>query len=344
MGNFNLYSIIETIEKQIQKFAYEIENIASQTNLLALNATIEAARAGDAGKGFAVVANEVKNLSIQATHNSRDLRSEILGVINEMKKQTILLQEQLNEKEYLKLSEMCQNIVQLIVRNLYERTADVRWWATDDAFHKCLSTLDEASINNAITRLSLINRFYSVYLDLLLVGKDGKVIACSNPAKFPNVIGSDQSGKAWFEDALVTKSGDQYVVDKIFKDQNHQNKMVAVYSAAVRANGDINGEVLGTLGVFFDWDEQARIIVQDEPTLLEEQWSRTRVLLLDNNFRIIAASDGHGLLTTYKLNTAKGNKSYYINDQKELVAYAKTIGYQEYNGLGWYGVVIQQIK
>ena len=37
---------------------------------------------------------------------------------------------------------MALTMVQLIVRNLYERTADVRWWATDDALYKALETMN----------------------------------------------------------------------------------------------------------------------------------------------------------------------------------------------------------
>lgn len=339
MSNTSISLVINDIQSRVEKFATINESIASKTNLLALNATIEAARAGESGKGFSVVASEVKSLARQAAENSKELRTHVLREIGE---QTGILQKQFDEKEYGRLSEMSQTLVQLIVRNLYERTADVRWWATDDALFKCLESMDPALVNHAVQRMGLINRFYSVYLNLLLVGPDGRVVACSQPNKFPQVTAANVGTSAWFQKAYATTSGDQYTVDEIYRDPLHDNKMVAVYATAVRQGGEVNGKVLGVLGVFFDWDEQARVIVQNEPSLSEEEWKRTRVMLLDQNMRVIAASDNRGLLEPFRLENRSQQKGYYINSDKELVAFARTLGYQEYDGLGWYSVITQK--
>ena len=309
--------------------------------MLALNATIEAARAGDAGKGFAVVAGEVKNLATQAAQNSKELRSD---VIKEIQAQTTALQNQFNESEYGRLAEMAQTLVQLIVRNLYERTADVRWWATDDALVRCLESTDQSSVQYAIERLGLINRFYSVYLNLLLASPTGAVVASAKPTAFPNAIDANIADAPWFKNGLATTKGDQYVAADIFHDPLHEKKMVAVYSTAVRKGGKVDGEVVGVLGVFFDWEEQARVIVQNEPSLSKEEWGRSRVLLLDHRFRIIAASDNNNLLTVFFLDHKDRQKGYYVNEHRELVAYSKTLGYQEYDGLGWYAGIIQKLK
>lgn len=339
--NVNIVEIISTIQEEVQKFARTNETIAHHTNLLALNATIEAARAGEYGKGFAVVAQEVKSLASQAANNSKELRTTILKRITQ---QTDELAAYFEERDCNRLIEMSQTLVQLIVRNLYERTADVRWWATDDAFYKCMENLTEENIQHAIKRLGIINRFYSVYSDLVLTDTKGKVIACSNPQKYSKVIGADVSGYQWFRGAVATASGDEYVVDDIYNCPLHNHEPMAVYAAGVRAGGEIHGKLVGTLGVYFAWGEQSRCIVQDEPNLSKDEWKMSRVLLLDNNMRIIAASDGKELLQNFPLNTSGQTKGYYRDTQGNLVCFAKTIGYQEYNGLGWYGVIVQKAK
>jgi hypothetical protein len=337
-NDVSIATIISNIQTRIEKFASINEKIAGQTNLLALNATIEAARAGEAGKGFAVVAGEVKNLAKQAAENSKELRTLVL---TEIRTQTSSLQSQFDDKEYGRLSEMSQTLVQLIVRNLYERTADVRWWATDTALFNCLESMTQADIDYAVERMALINRFYSVYLNLVLVDPTGKVIACSQPSLFPKAAGTNIAHVPWVQKALATASGDQYVVDEIYRDFVHNNKMVAVYATAVRSGGKVDGKVVGALGVFFDWEDQARVIVKNEPSLSAEEWGRSRVMLLDNNLRIIAASDDKDLLAPFKLEHKNQQKGYYFTENNTLVAFAKTIGYQEYDGLGWYAVITQ---
>ncbi len=339
MSSVQIKTVIQTIQSEVQKFAQTNEKIASQTNLLALNATIEAARAGEYGKGFAVVAQEVKSLASQAASNSKELRTNVLKRISE---QTESLSQQFETSHYGRLSEMAQTLVQLIVRNLYERTADVRWWATDDASVKCLENITNDSKQHASQRLGIINRFYSVYLDLLLVDTNGKIVASSNSDRFPAVIGADASRYNWFASAMNTTSGDQYIVDDIYNSPLHGNRAVACYSAAVRRGGDLNGEVIGVLGVYFDWQDQARGIVCDEPNLTALEWSRSRVLLLDNKSRIIAASDGQDLLSHFPLSNAGKTKGFYFDEAGNTIAFARTIGYQEYDGLGWWGVIIQK--
>jgi hypothetical protein len=331
--------LMKNVEEEVQRFARTNEKIAGQTNLLALNATIEAARAGEAGKSFAIVASEVKNLARQAADNSTSFRHAVLSRIQQV---LTITDELVNSIEGIRLVELYQILVQLIVRNLYERTADCRWWATDEAFYKCLENPSEAAAAHATARLGVINRFYTVYLNLLLTDRMGKIIATSRPDMFSAPMGSNVGNTKWFRQAANHASGDLYSVDDIYNCDMHNNKPVAVYGASVRRGGELNGEVLGVLGVYFDWGDQSRAIVQDEPTLSPEEKSRTRVMLLDNNFRVIAASDNDGLLQPFDLKTSGNTKGSYIDPNGNVVAFAKTIGYQEYDGLGWYGVIVQK--
>ncbi len=73
---------LSSAAREISKVTEVISEISAQTNLLALNATIEAARAGEAGKGFAVVAAEIKQLAIQTTEATNDIKERIESIQN----------------------------------------------------------------------------------------------------------------------------------------------------------------------------------------------------------------------------------------------------------------------
>jgi hypothetical protein len=79
-------------------------------------------------------------------------------------------------------------------------------------------------------------------------------------------------------------------------------------------------------------------------SLSENEWIHSRVLLLDSSFRIIAASDGKGLYSKFPLKINKDvTKSYYKDNNGQLIAYARTLGYEDYDGLGWYGIIVQKV-
>jgi hypothetical protein len=175
-----------------------------------------------------------------------------------------------------------------------------------------------------------------------MVDKQGTVVAVANDA-YRSLIGVDLSHEKWVQMALGTASGDEYIVDDPQRDPHHGNTQVLTYATAVRAGGETHGEVLGALGIYFNWEEQGRSIVEDEPTLSDKDKRRTKVFLLDANHKVIACNDQNLLYTPFPLrNEGRTKGSYYNGD--EIVAYAKTIGYEEYDGLGWWGCVVQKLE
>jgi hypothetical protein len=73
----------------------------------------------------------------------------------------------------------------------------------------------------------------------------------------------------------------------------------------------------------------------------DEEKARSRVLLLDQNHRVLASSDGKGVLEeTFKLDTSGGDMGSYAEGDL-TVGYALTPGYETYQGLGWYGCLVQ---
>jgi len=320
-----------------------IAEINRETRFLALNALIEAARAGEAGRGFSVVANQVKHVSERISGITGELTTELGGSIAELTQLGDAMIRQMRGHQGQRLADLALNMIDVIDRNLYERSCDVRWWATDAAIVAAASRPgDGAAAAFASERLGVILNSYTVYLDLWVIDAQGRVIANGRPRNYPGVAGRVVRGVDWFQRAMATRSGDDYVAHDITVSRFLDNASVATYATAIRAGGRADGAPQGVLAIFFNWAPQAQAVVGGV-RLSAEDWQRTRCLLVDAQHRVIAASDGAGALAeTFALQDQGNPAGWYEAPDGALVAFARTPGYETYAGLGWYGVIVQQ--
>ncbi|MEH2572412.1 hypothetical protein V1272_001747 [Bradyrhizobium sp. AZCC 1708] len=235
-----------------------------------------------------------------------------------------------------RMVDLSLNAIELIDRNLYERTCDVRWWATDSAVVDCAAAPQAAAVSHVSERMAVILGAYTVYLDLWLCDLNGNVLANGRADRF-NVIGQNVAQTKWFRAARGLRSGDDYAVGDVECQPLLGNAQVVTYCASVREGGKAHGRPTGVLAIHFDWEPQARAIVQGVRVGAAD---RARVLLVDSNFRVIAASDGQGLLTERISLPLEGRRSGFHQDRSGgLVAFHATPGYETYKGLGWFGVI-----
>jgi hypothetical protein len=314
-----------------------IQDITGRMRILALNALIEAARAGEHGRGFSVVAGEVRSVSTQIADLASELQQSLSGRISALKEATEQVAAQARSD---RLVDLALNAIEIADRNLYERTCDVRWWATDAAVVDCAAAPTQAAVDYACKRLGVILSSYTVYLDLWLCDLSGRIIANGRPDRY-QVIGAQVGAESWYTRGRDLASGEDYAVADINASSLLRGAQVATYVASVREGGDSRGKPIGVLAVHFDWEPQARAIVQGV-RLTPEEASRTRVMLIDAKRRVIAANDGKGILTSEFPLRAEGRPSgSYTDPAGRLVAFHVTPGYETYRGLGWYGVIEQ---
>lgn len=318
----------------------KINKINRATSYLALNALIEASRAGAAGEGFSVVAREVKAVSSQISRLSSELAEDLSAEIDRLVQLGDRVSEALEAQQAQRLADLALNMIDIVDRNLYERSCDVRWWATDAAVVDAVSEPTSATRAHATRRLGVILESYTVYLDLWVLDVQGRVVASGRPGRYPGVAGANLRQSGWFTRAMSTASGQDYVATDVEEQPLLGGAPVATYSTAIRRGGEVNGEVLGVLAIFFDWAAQSRAVVEGVKFTADER-SRARALLLDSRLRVIAASDGQGVLEESLAFQARGKPmgTRKLPDGR-LLGYARTPGYETYPGMGWFGAIL----
>ncbi|MCG6122699.1 MAG: methyl-accepting chemotaxis protein [Microvirga sp.] len=315
-----------------------IQQVTGQMRILALNAMIEATRAGEHGRGFSVVAQEVRAVGNEIDGVASELEAHLSGRILELQKQVEFLADQAQGERLVDLS---LNAIELIDRNLYERTCDVRWWATDSAVVDCARDPTAAAVDFASRRLGVILGAYTVYIDIWLCDLNGVVVANGRPGRFA-VSGRSVANEPWFQRAVGLSSGDEYAVGDVAPQSLLGGAQVLTYCASVRENGDARGAPLGVLAIHFEWAPQARAIVEGVRIAPTER-DGTRVLLVDAGGRVLAASDGVGILSERIQLRADGQDSGYRHEPDgSTIAFHATPGYETYPGLGWYGVIVRK--
>ena len=336
------YEIVELAQRLGKLAEHKIDGINEinrASSYLAINALIESARAGAAGAGFVVVAREVKRVSTQIGELANSLSLDLATEIKRLAELGDEVLRRMESQQGQRLTDLALNMIDIIDRNLYERSCDVRWWATDSAVVEAVTHCDVASAAHASQRLGVILDSYTVYLDLWVVDANGRVLANGRPDRYPGVMGSDVRGQPWFERAMDTGSGNDFASTDIEALEPLGGALVASYSTAIRRGGEAHGEPLGALVIFFDWHTQAQAVVCGVK-FSDEERERGRALILDSNHRVIASSDGKGVLTEFmNLPALKEPTGQLRSRDGALLGYAKTPGYETYRGMGWSGVI-----
>ncbi len=343
-----IHELARTLTTRLDTALKEIQAINMQTKLLSFNAQIEAAKAGMVGASFNVVASEMIRLSTTTTSVSGRLRDEMLGPIRSLQDISASLAESAMRIRGTRLSELAAVNIDLIDRNLYERSCDVRWWATDISVVQAASSDRTSDYRNASERMRVILGAYTVYADIVLCDLEGRVLANGFPEKhrFTRNLGHTE----WFRAAMNTASGEEYGFQGVHRMEEIPGHHVLVYSCTVREGGDQNGAVIGVLGILFKWDSLGQTVVQNTPISQEEK-SSTRCLVIDSQGLVLADTSGRIIqdkLTFPELSRfiQAGVKAFCrvsLNGKSYLAAYAKSRGFETYS-TGWHSVVLQELR
>jgi hypothetical protein len=337
--------LTKTLLARIRGSIKEISEINLQARVLSINAQIEAARAGESGRAFAIVAQEMAAFSDRTQRAAGKLEEESEVLVLELAE---ISRQLATDVRGTRLCDLALTNIDLIDRNLYERSCDCRWWATDGAMVSALETRSEASAKEASHRMSVILNAYTVYYDIVLADLNGVIIANGRPTVYSS-LGLKQDKSVWFQSALATTTGDEFGFQSVHVSPLAGGRRVLVYSCKVCHGGDAKSKPIGVLGVVFNWDGLAQKIVHETP-IDESKRASTRVCIVDDAGTVLADSRDRILQEKIELpeRTAlfaekKACKLAVVGATDVLIAHAQSPGFETYR-TGWHSLIVEELS
>lgn len=313
--NKELYPIIKHIE-DVDKYREELGRLSSSWDIFALLGQL-----GDI------------NIDIGKTKdNFLNLTSTLL---NHLSEQTI-------KKVTTEMKFKSQVAIDVVIRNLFERTADIGFLATDDDIRDFIQCyVSEYNDESVLLKKEIQKRFkeyvakYSVYFDIVLANTNGKVLARLN-----DDIKVEKIEKGFIQEVLNTSN--EYVETYKYHDFIPQYKKTLIYSYKVTKTNDPNSENLGVLCLCFRFTDEMKGIFKN----LIDTRNKEALTILDEDGKVIASSDKEYIPLGSKL-------PIVLNEDYKVISFAgrdyiaktcQTNGYQGFNGLKWYGHIMIPIE
>lgn len=241
------------------------------------------------------------------------------------------------QKTVQSLTGKAQVTVDIVIRNLFERTADIGFLATDDDIREFIRIMKNPEADSLMTAekfMQLKNRFaeyvskYSVYENIILMDTEGQVLCQLN-----------EDNKIKNADMNVIKAAletPKEYVETFSKTELCPGKDKALlYSFRVRESNDPKSQSIGVLCLVFRFENELEGVFKN--LLTDEDW--TVLTLLDDKGCVIASSDPvqvpvnsmQALAIDQKFKITKFAGRMYLSKT------CSTKGYQGFKGLGWYG-------
>ncbi|QKF58893.1 chemotaxis protein CheW [Aliarcobacter lanthieri] len=302
-----LYPIIKYIE-DVDKYKDELTALNSSWDILSLLGQL-----GDI------------NIDIGKTkENFLNLTSTLLNhlAIQQIKKVT----QEINFKS--------QVAIDILVRNLFERRADIGFLATDDEIRgfleKFISKYDD---NSMLLKQDIKKRFeeyiskYSVYFDIVLFDIHGKIAARVNEN-----INVERVDISFIQKVLNTN--EDYVETYQFHDFIPKYPKSLVYSYKITNNN----ENLGVLSLCFKFKDEMRVIFNN----LINQRNKECLTIIDENGYVLASSHREHIDLGTKLPIILEEKYKIVSfsGRDYIAKSSKTSGYQGFYGPKWYGHIM----
>ena len=251
------------------------------------------------------------------------------------------LSNELLEKTIRQMGFKSQISIDILIRNLFERTADIGFLSTDNDIREFIENnknryehdfLDNAKILR--NRFSEYTQKYSVYYDIVLMDTKGKILVQLDESQK-----LDKSNDDIINLALSSKD---YVESFKYHDFIPNRKKSLIYASKVTKTNDPNSQAIGVLCLCFRFQDEMKAIFNN----LKDNKNKECLTILDKDGVVIASSDKYhinlGTVLEFNVNNKFSLVSYGGRDY--LAKTCKTTGYQGYIGQEWYGHIMVPLE
>lgn len=243
-----------------------------------------------------------------------------------------LVKENVRKLE-LDFNARAQVAIDILIRNLFERTADVGFLATDEDIRRFLEQAEPTEEHRAaiVERLREYTAKYSVYDEIILLSPHGEIMAHLDDNN-PVVSSSDPL----IQQTLQTR--EPYVETFRYSDLQPRRRVAHIFSAPITNDSGTN--TLGVLCLCFRFDDEMEGIFANLIRPGEE------IAILDQRDTIIASSNPKRLALGKRLNPHKNEGVGLLSHEGQyyLSRTNSTKGYQGYMGLAWQGHVMRRLE
>ena len=223
------------------------------------------------------------------------------------------------------LGHQAQIAVDVLTRNLFERTADIGFLATDSAIVDACVANDPAVFAALRERLRAYAARYTVYRDIVLMAPDGQVLTRL-------VDGfAGRSTSPLVGHALSSQGG---YVETFAATDFCGGEQALTYAWRVEQNG----RAVGVLALVFDLEREAAMIFERLATGDEV------LAFVDAHQRVVVSSDAARLPPGHLVALRAGAASLRLGGVTHLVTQRHGQPYQGYPGPGWSTVALAPVE
>jgi len=213
--------------------------------------------------GQVMATNEHGNLlSLKAI--LKQLRSMGAGTAQALADSSSKLHTTMITSELRNAESIARLMIDIMDRNLYERSNDCRWWALTSEIRRILSegrlnADDKAKITDI---LIYINKLYTVYTRLFIYDIKGTIVAESNLYDNPMDAVGRQMPFAYAQETFSLRSPQEYRVSPFEDSWLYGDNPTYIYNAAIRHIDDMD-KVVGGIGIVFDSTPEFKHMLED---------------------------------------------------------------------------------